>query len=293
MSPTTRAERGLKTTLIGILINLVLALTKGIAGILGNSFALVADAIESSSDVFSSLVVYTGLKFSTKPKDDNHPYGHGKAEPIAALVVTLALFAAAIFIIVQSVSEIAHPHHAPAPFTLIVLVVVVITKELLFRFVSKVGKEVRSTAVRTDAWHHRSDALTSLAAFIGISIALVGGAGWESADDWAALAASGVIIVNAILLFLPAFNEIMDAKPQGDYDAQVREIALTVDGVADTDKCHVRKMGLEFVVDLQIRVDGNLTVTQGHDISHLVKDKLIASNLGISTAWIHVEPNKA
>ncbi|MEI8096066.1 MAG: cation diffusion facilitator family transporter [Spirochaetales bacterium] len=286
----TKANRGLKTTLLGILINLVLALTKGIAGFLGNSFALIADAIESSSDIFSSIAVYIGLKFSSIPKDENHPYGHGKAEPIAALVVTLALFGAALLIIVNSLQEIVKPHHAPEPFTLIVLVGVVITKELLFRFVSKVGKEVGSTAVKTDAWHHRSDALTSAAAFVGISVALLGGAGWESADDWAALVASAIIILNAVLLFVPAFNEIMDAKPAGDYDDKVRALALSVPGVADTDKCHVRKMGLEFVVDLQIRVDGNLTVTAGHEISHRVKDALLASPLGISNAWIHVEP---
>ena len=292
MSTTDRANRGLKSTLVGILFNFVLALTKGIAGFLGNSFALIADAIESSSDIVSSLVVYAGLRFSTIPKDENHPYGHGKAEPVAAVVVTLALMGAAMVIVAQSVQEILTPHHAPAPFTLFVLVGVVLTKELLYRFVSRVGKEVQSTAVKTDAWHHRSDALTSVAAFIGISVALIGGPGWESADDWGAIAASVVIMVNAIVLFRPAFDEIMDAKPKGGYDEKVRALALGVDGVVDTDKCHVRKMGLEFLVDLQIRVDGNLTVTQGHYISHLVKDRLLAADLGITNAWIHVEPVK-
>jgi cation diffusion facilitator family transporter len=287
-----RAERGLRTTLVGILINFVLALIKGTAGFLGNSYALMADAIESSSDIVSSLVVYVGLKVSTRPKDENHPYGHGKAEPVAAILVTLALVAAAIVIVFQSIAEILTPHHAPEPFTLIVLVGVVVTKETLFRFVNRVGKEVRSTAVKTDAWHHRSDAITSAAVFVGISVALIGGKGWEMADDVAALVASAIILTNAVLLFLPAFNEIMDAKPLGNYDEKVRELALGVPGVVDTDKCFVRKMGLDFVVDLQVRVDGRITVTAGHEISHRVKDKLLASGLGISAVNIHVEPNR-
>ena len=170
----SKTNQGLKTTLLGILVNIILALCKGIAGVLGHSFALVADAIESTSDIFSSIIVYTGLKISSKPRDENHPYGHGKAEPIAAIIVTLALFAAAIIIIINSIKEIITPHYAPAPFTLVVLVGVVVTKELLFRKVNKVGKSINSTAVKTDSWHHRSDAITSVAVFIGILIALIG-----------------------------------------------------------------------------------------------------------------------
>jgi len=285
-----KSERGLKTTLWGIGINFLLALTKGTAGILGNSFALVADAIESTSDIFSSTLVYLGLKVSTKPRDANHPYGHGKAEPIVAIVVTLALLAAAIVIIVESIGEILTPHHAPEPFTLVVLVLVVITKETLFRVVNKVGKEIRSTAVKTDSWHHRSDAITSAAAFVGIAVALLGGKGWESADDWAALAASGIIITNAVLLFLPALNEIMDAAPGGDLDQSVAALARNVPGVIATEKCLIRKMGLEFVVEIHIQVDGAISVREGHGIAHRVKDALLASELSILDVLVHVEP---
>ena len=285
-------SRGLKTTLIGIVINLILAVVKGIAGFVGNSYALIADAIESTSDIFSSTIVFFGLRFSARPRDENHPYGHGKAEPMAAVVVTLALFSAAVVIITQSIQEILTPHHAPAAFTLIVLMFVVITKELLFRLVNKVGTQIASTAVKTDSWHHRSDAITSAAVFVGIVVALVGGRGWESADDWAALVASLIIITNAILLFIPAMNEIMDAKPKGNIHQVVYELANQVVGVVGTEKCIVRKMGLEYVVDLHVRVDGNISVTDGHRISHAVKDTLMEAELGIMEVNIHIEPHQ-
>ena len=185
------AEQGIHTTIIGIITSIVLAAIKAIAGVMGNSYALIADAIESASDVFTSIIVLTGLKIARRPADETHPYGHGKAEPFAGIIVAAALFIAAIVIIIQSLHEIITPHHAPAPFTLIVLVAVVITKEFLFRFIIKVGNSVDSVAVKNDAWHHRSDAITSGAAFIGIAIALIGGPGYEQADDYAALVCFG------------------------------------------------------------------------------------------------------
>lgn len=287
-----KSERGLKTTLVGIGINVLLALTKGIAGVLGNSFALIADAIESTSDIFSSTLVYIGLRVSSKPRDKNHPYGHGKAEPIVAIVVTLALFAAAIVIIVESIGEIVTPHHAPEPFTLIVLVLVVITKETLFRVVNKVGKEIQSTAVKTDSWHHRSDAITSAAAFVGILVAVIGGKGWESADDWAALAASGIIITNAILLFLPALNEIMDGAPGEDVRERVMAVAAQVPSVRRVEQCLIRKMGLQYIVEIHIWVDGNLSVREGHSIAHRVKDHLLGAGLDLLEVVVHVEPDE-
>jgi cation diffusion facilitator family transporter len=286
-----RAEQGMQVTIVGIGINMVLAASKGIAGIIGNSYALIADAVESSLDVFSSIVVWSGLKIAAIPPDKNHPYGHGKAEPLAAMVVSIALTSAAVLLAVGSLHEILVPRFAPAPFTLVVLVGVIITKEILFRFVFKTAQEVGSIAVKTDAWHHRSDALTSLAAFIGISIALIGGKGYETADDWAALVASGIIVVNAYRLFRPALDEIMDAKPSPQLEAEVRKIALTVEGVTGTDTCHIRKMGLEFYVDLHINVDGKMSVQKGHDIAHAVKDVIRHSNPAIADVIIHVEPN--
>ncbi len=286
-----RIERGLKSTLIGILVNIVLALTKGIAGYLGNSYALIADAIESASDVISSTIVWSGLKVASIPRDENHPYGHGKAEPLAAVIVSIALFIAAITIAIQSIREIITPHHSPAAFTLIVLLGVVLVKELLFRFIIKIGEEEHSTAVKTDAWHHRSDAITSSAAFIGILIALIGGESYASADDYAALFASFIIIFNAYRLFKPAIDEIMDTAPSPEIENEVRDVAGAVPGVVGLDKCFVRKMGLDYYVDLHVVVDGDMSVRDGHEIGHQVRDIICRSNPKIADVLIHIEPH--
>ncbi len=288
-----RAARGIHSTVVGIVVNVILAAIKGVAGVVGNSYALIADAVESTLDIFSSLIVWGGLKIAAIPPDENHPYGHGKAEPLAAMVVALGLMAAAVLLAVGSVCEIFVPHHAPAPFTLLVLVLVVIVKELLFRFVIKTGEDVHSTVVKVDAWHHRSDALTSVAAFIGISIAIAGGHGYEAADDWAALAASGIILYNAYRLLRPALDEIMDATPSTELESEIRRIAITVEGVAGLDKCHIRKMGLEYYVDLHVEVRAEMSVLQGHAIAHTVKDMIRLSNPSIADVFIHIEPSKS
>jgi cation diffusion facilitator family transporter len=280
----------MRSTLIGVLANCLLAAIKGIAGVLGHSYALIADAMESMLDIVSSLIVWSGLKIASTPPDADHPYGHGKAEPLAAMVVALALVVAAIGIAIQSIREISEPHHTPAPFTLVVLAIIIITKESLFRFVFRVGGEVKSTAVKNDAWHHRSDALTSAAAFIGISIALIGGTGYENADDWAALFACGIISFNGCRLLRPAIAEMMDTAPPSEIEAQIRGVARTVEGVADLDKCYVRKMGFEFYADLHVTVDGELSVRRGHEIAHNVKKAIRRENPRILDILVHIEP---
>ncbi|OGU65445.1 MAG: cobalt-zinc-cadmium resistance protein [Ignavibacteria bacterium RIFCSPHIGHO2_02_FULL_56_12] len=283
--------KGLRSTLIGIVANTLLAATKGIAGILGNSYALVADAIESTTDIASSFIVWGGLKISALPPDTNHPYGHGKAEPLAAVVVSLTLIAAAVGIAIQSIGEIYTPHHTPAPFTLVVLVLVVATKESLFRFVLKVGQNVGSTAVKSDAWHHRSDAITSAAAFVGISVSLMGGPGYESADDYAALFAAVIIVFNALRILRPAVNEVMDAAPPAVVEENVRKIAEDVGGVMAVEKCFIRKMGLSYYVDLHVTVDGSLSVREGHDIARKVKRSMQLANPSIAEVLVHIEPS--
>jgi cation diffusion facilitator family transporter len=283
-------ERGLKTTLIGIITSLFLAGIKIFTGIVGNSYALIADGIESLTDIFTSSIVLTGLYFAAKPADEDHPYGHGKAEPFAGIAVSFGIFIAAMIIVVQSVYEIITPHHAPAPFTLIVLVLVIITKEALFRFVIKVGTTVNSVAVKSDAWHHRSDAITSAAAFIGITIALIGGEGYESADDFAALFASVIIIFNAYRIFKPALFELLDTAPPMQIVQKVRDIAVKVENVMGIDKCFVRKMGFDYFVDIHVLVDANLPVHKGHEIAHQVKDQLMKEYSNISDVLVHIEP---
>jgi len=284
-------HRGLRSTLIGILANTLLAAIKATAGFLGNSYALIADAIESTTDIVSSLIVWSGLKISALPPDNDHPYGHGKAEPLAAVVVSLTLIAAAFGIAIQSVREILTPHHAPAAFTLAVLILVVVTKETLFRFVFNVGEGINSTAVRGDAWHHRSDAITSAAAFIGISISLIGGAGYESADDWAALFASTIILFNAFRIIRPAINEVMDRAPSSEVDHNIRQVAQQVEGVIALEKCYIRKTGFSYYVDLHVTVDGELSVRHGHDIARQVKQAIRTANPNIAGVLVHIEPS--
>jgi len=284
------ARLGIRSTLIGAMLNVLLAAIKAIAGVLGNSYALIADAVESAADVASSLIVIGGIKIASIPADEDHPYGHGKAEPLAAMIVAVALCTAAIGIAIESLREIMVPHHAPAPFTLIVLVAVVATKEMLFRFVTSTGEKTHSTAVKTDAWHHRSDAITSSAAFVGISVALIGGRGYESADDIAALFASCIIAFNGYRLLIPAIREIMDAAPASNVEADVRAIAGKVIGVSSLDKCFVRKMGFEYFVDLHVVVDGEMSVRNGHAIAHEVKAAIQRTMPMVTDVLIHIEP---
>lgn len=274
----------------GVFINALLAAAKITGGVIGHSGALIADGIESCSDVVSSLVVWSGLKFSLKPPDENHPYGHGKAEPLAAVAAALALVAAAIFIAVESVRQILTPHETPAWFTLVILAGVVVIKYALSRFVARAGEEVSSTALKTDALHHLSDALTSAAAFIGILIALVGGKGYEAADDWAALFACLIISYNGFSLFKDGLNEIMDAAPAKEYENKIRSTAGAVRGVMGIEKCLIRKSGLHYLIDIHVEVNGDLSVREGHEIAHLVKDELLASSHGVADVLVHIEP---
>jgi len=290
--PQSRFDRGVSTVLVGLSSNVILAVIKIFTGIIGNSYALLADGIESTLDIFSSVVVLGGIKISSMPADENHPYGHGKAESLAAMTVSLVLLMAGIGIAVKSVLEIMQPHHAPAFFTLIILVMVIITKEILFRFLFSVGKSVDSLSLKTEAWHHRSDALTSAAAFIGISIAIIGGKGYERADDWAALAASGIILFNGINMLKHSIQEIMDYAPNPETEETIRSIAGRVAGVSAIEKCRVRKSGLNLFVDIHVEVNGDMQVHKAHAIAHEVKDALMTSSLGIADVLVHIEPAK-
>jgi cation diffusion facilitator family transporter len=283
---------GARLALIGVAVNFFLALIKIIAGLLGNCYALIADGIESTLDIFSSLIIWFGLKLAAEPPDDEHPYGHGKAEPLASVIVALIIIAAAIGLAVESVHEIITPHHTPAPYTLAVLVAVIIIKETLFRKVSGAAEQLGSTAVKTDAWHHRADVVTSAGAFIGVSIAIIGGKGWEQADDWAALFTCTIIAFNGYKLLMPALQEVMDTAPPKELESSVRATAAGVPGVAEVEKCRIRKMGLDYYVDIHIGVDANLTVRAGHEISHAVKDAIRTVKPEVVDVLVHIEPTE-
>ncbi len=286
----SQTARGIKAALVGLLVNIVLVIAKLLAGIGGHSYALVADAIESSTDIFSSLVVWGGLRIMTRPADEEYPYGYGKAESLAAAVVSLMLLGAALGIAVAAVGEIITPHHMPAPFTLIVIAVVVPVKEVLFRGVLRVGIETGSTAVKADAWHHRSDAITSAAAFVGISIALWGGPGWEAADDWASLMAAVVIALNGIRLLRPAIQDLMDHIPGSLVIAQIERAARSVEGVRAIEKVRVRKLGTEYFVDLHVQADPTLSLRDAHSLSGKVKGEIRSAVPKVASVLIHMEP---
>lgn len=288
---TSPVEKGVHAVGVAVAVNIVLAISKIATGIIGNSYALIADGIESTTDIISSLVVWSSLRISAKPPDSNHPFGHGKAESIAGMFVSVFLLSAALLIAIQSIREILTPHHAPAWYTLVVLSVVIVTKETLYRFVCKVGRTLKSISLKSDSWHHRSDAITSFAVFIGITIALIGGKGYESADDWAALIACGMIIYNGIRLVRPAVDEVMDAAVPEEIERTVRRIAQDVGGVVDVEKCRIRKSGLSLLLDIHITVDGNVPVREGHKIGHRVRDHLFNSNLQIEDVVVHIEPD--
>ena len=288
--PSARLRLSLRATFLGLAVNVVLTAVKFLAGILGHSQALIADAVESLADIFSSIIVWRGLVVAETPPDEDHPYGHGKAEPLAAATVSAMLLVAAGAIAFHSFRGIIAPRLAPSAWTLIVLVLVIVVKEILFRYVLREAQHLKSDAMRTDAWHHRSDAITSAAAFIGISLALVGGKGYENADNWAALVAACVIALNGWRLLRPAFNDLMDRSPDREVIKQIAQIAATIPGVGRVEKCFVRKMGYRLYADMHVEVSPEMTVVRSHEIAHAVKDKVRAEIPSVIDVLVHIEP---
>ena len=282
----------IRTTYFSLVSNASLAIIKGLAGFFGHSYALIADAIESTTDIFASLLVLLGLKYAKRPADENHPYGHGKIEPLITFVVVAFLVTSATIIAYESIQNIQTPHRTPEPWTLIVLGVIIIWKEVSFQVVIRKSKETHSTSLRADAWHHRSDAITSVMAFIGISIALLFGEGYETADDWAALFASSFILYNSYLIFRPALGEIMDEHQYDDLVAEIRKHSLEVPGITGTEKCYIRKSGITYHVDLHAIVDGDISVRAGHSIAHHLKDHLYDTIPNLGHVLIHIEPDE-
>jgi len=285
-------QTAIRTTYFSIIGNVSLALIKGFAGFFGNSYALIADAIESTTDIFSSLLVLFGLKYAKRPADENHPYGHGKIEPLITFLVVAFLVTSATIIAYESIQNIQTPHKVPKPWTLIVLASIILWKEISYRIVIKKSKETNSSSLKADAWHHRSDAITSIMAFTGISIALIFGKGYETADDWAALLASAFILYNSYLIFRPALGEIMDEHLYDDLLEEIREESVKVKGVVGTEKCFIRKAGMKYHVDLHAIVDGEISVKEGHAIAHKLKDYLRKEIPNLGHVLIHIEPDK-
>jgi cation diffusion facilitator family transporter len=282
--------KGIRAAQLGILINALLALTKLLAGVVGNSYALIADAIESGTDIFSSLIVMGGLRIARRDPTEDYPFGYGRAETLATAVVALMLIGAAAGIAIEAIREIRTPHHLPAPWTLAVLAVVVVVKWLISRRVEKVGSEIDSTAVKADAWHHLSDAVTSTAAFIGISIALWGGPGWEPADDWAALAAAAVIAYNGVAILRTALRDLMDATPGGEMPAEIRRVAESVPEVLAIEKLYVRRSGMNYHAAIHVQADPSMPLAGAHALGGRVKAAIQQALPQVTRVLVHMEP---
>jgi len=291
-----RAREGRRLVLAGVWLNIVLALAKVLGGVFGHSHALIADGIESSLDVVSSLMMWAAIKYAERPPDHDHPYGHGKMEALAAVMGALILIFAGFAVGYHSIQEIMRsrsavsPDSTPAPFTLAILLVTIVIKEWLHRRMHKKGREIESRALETDSWHHRSDAITSLAATIGISIALVGGPAWVQADDWAALFSCLIIVFNGQKMLRESLGDILDQQASGEIVDEVLTLVRKVPGVTSVEKCRVRKSGFSRYADLHVRVAGERTVREGHDIAHRVKDRLLASDFHFADVTVHIEP---
>jgi cation diffusion facilitator family transporter len=282
----------------GVLLNAVLATVKLIAGIVGNSYALIADAVESTADVLGSVIVWSGLSYASRPPDEEHPYGHGRAEALAAAAVALMLIGGAVGIAIKAVDAMQTPHELPAAWTLLVLVAVVLLKWIFSRRIEQVGAAIGSTAIRADAWHHLSDAVTSAAAFLGISLALIGtrltsNPAWALADEWAALVAAAVIGYNGFVLFRPAFHDLMDRMPGEEVVVPVRRAAEAVPGVRAIEKLWVRKAGLVYRVVVHVQTDGSMPLEDAHRLGGRVKGAIQEAVPSVATVLVHMEPYEA
>ncbi len=288
---------GRRLILAGVLVNIFLAAVKFLGGFFGNSSALMADGLESTLDVFSSGMMWAALKYAERPPDQEHPYGHGKMESLAAGAGAILLIGAGALLGIHSIAEIVGSMGAvpaatdlPATFTLIILFLTIAIKEGLFRLSLWKGRSIGSNALAADAWHHRSDAITSLAALVGIGIALLGGPAWAQADDWAALFSCGIIVFNGLRMLMVALAEAMDKQEPEAIRTNISQIASMVEGVTSIEKVRVRKTGLTRIADLHVRVSGKLSVHEGHNISHVVKNKLQNSEFHLSDVTVHIEP---
>ena len=285
------APNATRAAQLGVVVNIALTIVKLVGGIVGHSYALVADAAESGFDLFGSLAVWTGVRIADRDATDEYPFGFGKAEALAGAMVALLLLIASIGITVASVYEIRTPHHAPAAWTLFVLAAVIVIKELMARRVKRIAGEAGSTALAADAQHHRSDAITSAAAFAGIAVALLGGPGWESADDWAALVAAGVIAWNGIGLLRTAVADLMDRVASPAVVQSIRRAATAVDDVRAVEKLAVRRAGRGYWVDIHVQADPTMSLDAAHIVSGKVKGAIRATTPHVLGVLVHMEPH--
>jgi cation diffusion facilitator family transporter len=292
MNPEASLRTGSGSALGALVLNGVIGGLKLAAGLLGHSYALVADAAESFTDVFSSTISFVGLRVAARPADHSHPAGHGRAETLASMAVAIALMAVGGLICWHATLSLAVPRRAPDPRTLLVLVPVILAKEWMFHRLRARGLAIGSVAIITEAWHQRSDVVTSIAALAGIVIAWIGGPAWSHADSWAAIAASIWLVGVGLWLLNPPLHELMEGSVDPALMEFVRETGQSCQGIRGIDKIWVRKLGMRLMVDLHVEVDPRISVQEGHRLAHLVKARIMKELPQVLDVMVHVEPYK-
>jgi len=281
-----------KVTWISMVINLILGLGKVTAGVVGNSWAVIADGLHTISDLLSSVAILVGFRVAQRAPDRTHPYGHGKAEVLAARLVGFLLLVVAAFILHEAGGKLLRRQEIkiPGQIALWAAFVSIVVKEGLYRYKERYAKRTGSASLHADAWHHRSDALTSLAALLGVAGAIISGGRLNWLDPVAAILVAAIILWVTFRVFTSTMGELMDAAPPEWFLADIRNLALDVDGVKDVEKIRCRKAGLNYLVDIHVEVDPKLAVDEAHRIAAAVRDRLIADGDNILQALVHIEP---
>jgi cation diffusion facilitator family transporter len=289
-SPKARYRSAIRAALLGLAVNLLLGIVKLVGGVVGRSFALISDAINSLGDSLTSIVVVVALWYSQRPADEEHPYGHTRAEAVAASNVALLIIVSALFVGWEAITRFARDHDIPPAWTLWIAGTNVVIKEVLYRYKVSVGKRTGSASIVANAWDHRSDALCSLAVLIGLGIVRWGGPEYIWADEAAALVVVAAIFWSGGKLFRTSTSELLDRQADPELVGRVREVAAGISGVRAVEKLIVRKTGMEYLADIHIQVDAKLSVEEGHRIGHLVKDHLIQEFDSLRDVLVHLEP---
>jgi len=282
-----------KVTWFGLVVNLVLATLKFVVGYLGHSQAVVADAVHSVSDTATDIAVLLGVKYWSAPPDKDHPYGHWRIETIITGFIGLALAAVAVGIGYHAIASIKETHIArPTWIAIIGAGVSIIIKEILYHWNVRVGKRVRSSAVIANAWHHRSDALSSIPALIAVAVSVINPA-WAFIDHIGAIVVSLFILKVSWDIVYPSIMKLSDKGVSAKEKYEIKQLALSIPGVKDAHEIRTRSAGKGLFVDLHILVDGNLSVYDGHTIAEKVRDILLKSGPDILDTVVHVEPNES
>lgn len=275
---------------LGLGVNLSLGVMKIIAGSVAHSYALLSDAVNSLGDVVTTVVVLIALRLAQQPPDDEHPYGHTRAEAIAASNVALLIIISALALAWRTLDRPVGQAVIPPGWALVLAAVNVIIKEALYRYKLRVGTRTGSAAIIANAWDHRSDALCSFAVLVGLFLTRIGGQYGIWADTAASLLVIAVVVANGIVVFRRSVHELLDPQAGDDFVREIRGAAITMPGVLGVEKLWVRKSGLEFFADIHLEVDPEITVAEGHRIGHAVRDRLIEKFPPLRDVLVHLEP---